>query len=226
MMVDEPPYDLVAVFADADAKILFEALIERAQKSGLIRPIRWRSIRDPRRDAFRVDPVALITPFRREAGCRFMFSWDHVGSGREELLPSESEEEVRTLLRRAGFADDITLVVAFMPEVEAVLVPVWARTKEIVASIREELAPPDDLVLVYARRLAKQKRIQLPADPNAAIRQNPKEMLEGVVSAVQLRWSASVFEKIGRQVSIPAVMVSTDANRIFSQLQLWFPQSY
>lgn len=223
MIVDEPPYDLVAVFADADAKMLFEELIERAQQSRILRPIRWRSIRDPRRDAFRVDPLAIIAPFRRLEGCHFFFSWDHSGSGRENISAGESEEEVLALLRRSAITDDKTLVVAYTPEVEGILVPVWTRTKDVISGIREEIPPPDDLVLEYARRHARQNRIKLPDDAHQALQEYPKEMLVGLVAAVQLRWSASVFQQIGRQVSLTALRNNQHVDRIFLRLSTWFP---
>lgn len=223
MIVSEPPYDLVAVFADADAKLLFEQLIERAQQGRIIREIRWRSVRDTRRDAFRADPTSIIAPFRRVPGCKFLFFWDHQGSGREAVDSAVSVAEVHARLQKAGLDEDTYFAIAFDPEVEVVLLPVWDRVKEIVASIREELPPPDNVVFEHARRILRQNRQRVPATPSEALLQFPKEMLEGVVAEVQLRWSASIFQEIGRQISVRNLRTQVHARQVFDQLGAWFP---
>lgn len=223
MIVEDAPYDLVVVFADADAKMLIEQLIEKAQVAGLIRPIRWRSMRDARRDAFRSDPVSTVSPFRSEPNCKFVFLWDHQGSGREMVAANISEREVIQRLVQAGFQKTDCLAVAFDPELECLLVPVWDRVKQIVASIRQRLPPSDETIYADARRKAKHDRVVFAESFNEALRTNPKELMEALIHELALRWSPSIFQQIGREVSLSRVLTGPDAARIFHSLSQWFP---
>jgi len=218
MIVDAPPYDLVALFADQDAKYLFDALIERGQERGCLRPIRWRSLRDPRRDAFVQHPTESLAPFLRSPDVRFFITWDEAGSGTHVDAP-QAEADVRAELARAGVEADRILAVAFVPELEALFRPVWKRVVELLAELRERTAPAQSLILQLARELEP----SVPQDFDQALALTPKEMLGGALRALQHRPSAAIYEKLGQQVSISEMKRSQAAARVAATLQQWFP---
>jgi len=61
VIVEEPPYELLAVFADADAQAFVERLVERGQERQCLRPFRWRSRRDAMRDGLVARPVDVVS---------------------------------------------------------------------------------------------------------------------------------------------------------------------
>jgi hypothetical protein len=223
VIVEEPPYDLVAVFADADAKALFEELIERGQERSCIHEIRWRSLRDPMRDTVRADPLQILRPFLGPNPPRVMIVWDHDGSGAEDRAPADVEAEVCTKIVQCGAPHDGVRAVALVPEVEAVFEPVWARVKEVLARIRDQMSPADDEVFVEARKRWNVRRGPFPGDVATALRDRPKEMLEALIWILNLRFSSSLFTALGREVSIPGVKGNTAAAQALGVLVDWFP---
>ena len=93
MIVDDPPYELIVLFADEDARRLVMGLIERGQERRCLRPFRWRAIRDPRRDAVVKAPDAALRPFVGRAEHRFVVLWDHSGAAE---MPSPRRPSRRT----------------------------------------------------------------------------------------------------------------------------------
>ena len=136
--------ELVVLFADADAQRFVTKLIERGIERRCLRPMKWRQIRDPMHDP-RVarDPTAALTLFLRHPTCRFVVVLDHHGSGGESRSRESLESDVADVLARAGVAKERTAVIAFEPELESALVPVWDSVLEILArkrSLRDQFA--------------------------------------------------------------------------------------
>jgi hypothetical protein len=216
MIVKDPPYELVAIFADLDAQRFFEQLIERGQQSGCLRPFRWRSLRDPRRDPVWRSPQAALLPMHQE-GCRIFLSWDFHGSGAENEQPDALEEYARNELLRSGVAPESILVACMAPELEKVLGVVWNRVKEVVASVRGQTPPDDGIVL------AKAKFVPIVHDVDEGLRRAPKEVFGGLVAALQLRPTACLFEALGKSLSIPQLKQDPSLRQVAARLAEWFP---
>lgn len=223
VIVEEPPYDLVAVFADADAKLLLEEVIERAQRARMVAPFRWRSLRDARRDAFRADPVSAVGPLLKRGQSNYLFTWDHQGSGRENDEPVACEKEVERALVVAGVGEQRVMAIAFVPEVESLLVPVWPRVVQIVSGIRGGEPPSADFILATAARKARKYRVTLPPSFEDALAEYPKEVFHGLLSAVNLRRSASIYQRLGQDLSIAGMREGPQMERLLSRLEGWFP---
>jgi hypothetical protein len=219
MIVREPPYELVALFADLDAQRFFEQLIERGQHSGCLRPFKWRSQRDPRRDTVWRSPQAVLVPIHRK-NCRYFLSWDLAGSGAEHDGPEKTEEHAWTELERSGIPRPDVLAVCIEPELEKVLGVVWDRVKEVVASVRNQSPPDDARILAKARIGTSLRNVH---DIEELLRRVPKEIFEGLVAAVQLRSKADLFERLGQKLSIPALKQDSTLIRIAARLAEWFP---
>lgn len=217
MLVESPPYDLVALFADKDAELLFERIIERGQERGCIRDVRWRSLRDPRRDAAVArDPGRSLQPFIGR-GSKLLVVWDHEGSGREREAPQQVvESAVQSLVRRGAPARDV-LCVALVPELETVLMPAWDRLASVLVEGRGPV--PSDVAI--AQRLGSSSVEAL----SEARRLRPKEAFQALVEAAGLRWSARLFERLGGALSIPGLKGAREMEQITTCLQAWFPRS-
>jgi hypothetical protein len=219
MIVRDPPYELIALFADLDAQRFFEQLIERGQQSGCLRSFNWRSLRDPRRDTVWRSPQAALLPIRRK-GCRLFLSWDLEGSGAEDDGPDNLEAYARNELRRSDVADEDILAVCYAPELEKVLGVAWSRVKEVVANVRGGPPPDDARVLSKSRLTGSLRDIN---EIEEALRLAPKEVFEGLVAAVQLRTKPDLFESLGRQLSIPLLKQDSVLKRVAAKLAEWFP---
>ncbi len=214
MIVDEPPYDLVVVFADADAQQFFEQVIERGQERHCLRPLRWRSLRDPRRDTLVHAPLAVLDPWLLHCD-RFLLLCDHHGSGRDELGAEELEASLeRTVQARLGQARELVAIV-LAPELEAVLVPVWERIKELLAAQRGRSAPADEEILLQVR----------PADGRPLsdlLQADPRLVLRALFDLLQLRPNARQFTAFGNHLSLPKLKVGRAVDRCTATLQRWF----
>lgn len=222
MIVQEPPYDLVALFSDLEMQKLFEPLIERGQSQGrdCTRPFRWRSLRDPRRDTVWSQPERPLAPFLR-MDCRFLILWDHQGSGGEGAPPTELEERVSDRLESAGVPRDRVLAVALDPELEGLFRNVWPRVKDLIGAERGLGSPDDARILQEARKI--HPRLGVPDDLETALVLNPKELFEGLVRLVNLRRAAPLYEKIGSQISLRALKREPAALRIAAAISGWLP---
>jgi hypothetical protein len=219
MIVKDPPYELIAVFADLDAQRFFEQLIERGQKSGCLRPFNWRSLRDPRRDTVWRSPREFLAPLHRK-GCRYFLSWDLAGSGAEDEDAAKLEDHARSELDRSGIPGSDVLAACIEPELERVLGVVWDRVKEVVAAIREQSPPEDARIIAKARIGADLRGVH---DLHDLLRRAPKEIFEGLVSSLQLRSTAVLFETLGQQLSIPALKQDPTLSKVAAKLSEWFP---
>lgn len=222
MIVQEPPYDLVALFSDLEMQKLFEALIERGQVQGrdCTRPFRWRSLRDPRRDTVWRQPEGPLSPFLR-MHCRFLILWDRQGSGREDVGPSELEEQAVNRLENAGIPRDRILAVALDPELECLFRKVWPRVKELIVAERGGVIPGDPEILVEAQRSHSQLRSYERFED--VLSYHPKEIFEALVRLVRLRRAAPLYQKIGAQVSLQALKREETALRIAQAISTWLP---
>jgi len=224
MIVDEPPYDLVALFADEDARLLIQGAIHRGEARGCLSPFRWRSLRDARRDAFRADPTKVLGPFLNLPECRFLLAWDHEGSGSTADRPAEAEEAVICSLLQAGVARNRVVAVAFEPEVETLLAPVWERVKTVMAAKRGMQAPSDDAVLALIRRVSRSGESAKPSQGvEEALLKRPKEMFSALVRFLNLRRSPRLYSDLGAQLSLRGLKEKREGSQISDALVRWFP---
>jgi len=224
MIVREPPYDLVALFADLDAQKLFEGLIERGQDSrrACTRRLRWRSLRDPRRDTVCHEPERALGQFLADQP-RILVVWDHLGSGREGEDPQNVEESVKHRLGSAGnIPEQNILAVALEPEVEALFLPAWERVKQLLSAERG-MAPPGDEEVLAVVRGVDVARPEGDLDFLQILEAHPKEVFEALVFRVRLRRAAPLYAKIGTEISLPRMKRSAPAERIAKVLAAWFP---
>lgn len=216
MIVDTPPYDLVALLACADQLRLLEALVERGQQSGCLRPFRWRLIRDPRRDQVCQVPEQLLEPFLGSGSCRFLIAWDHSGSGREGQAAEMVEREVRERLKRRGVPSEEVAALAFDPELEICFRPVWRRMVDVLAEVREKEAPDDAVILAALTRSGHRA-----ADLDDAFCRFPKELVEAVFEVLSLRRSPMLYATLGQKLSISLLTLGT-LGRFSAPLEGWF----
>ena len=223
MIVEEPPYEMVAVFADADAKYFVQTLIERGQDRSCLRQFRWRSVRDAMRDAVWSQPVRVLSPFLRIDECRFLLVWDHEGSGRENDYEAGAvEEEVIGALERAGISRSRIEAIALTPEFEGLLTPVWDRAKQMICQIRRTETVEDAVIFERAIRLIRRKGADEPADFPSALEGHPKEVALALLSIVNLRSSPALFKQLAERLSIPRIKLNSQAQRLSRKLEEWF----
>lgn len=219
MIVAEPPCDLLVVFADSDAQRFCEQLIERGQERRCIRPLRWRSLRDPLRDTLVHDPRSAIEAHL--SGCeRFLLVFDHRGSGREDLEPPALEAAVEAELRQRLSPSQQAIACAFSPMLEELLVPTWERAKDLLAAKRGRAAPGDAEVLARLPRVPGGRPPEVLAD---ALAERPKALLDALLEILQLRHHAALFAELGGQLSAPKLKQRRSLDRLMGRLQQWFP---
>lgn len=224
MIVKEPPYDLVALFSDLEMQRFFEELIERGQARGrnCMHEIRWRSLRDPRRDTVWSQPELVLLPFLR-LGCCYLIVWDHHGTGLESQSSSAVEAQVVQRMATAGAPSERVLAVSLEPELESLFKEVWPKVKAVLGEERSISPPEDSVVLAEAQRFSPWSLGEKNLD--RLLKESPKETFEALVRLVRLRRSAPLYEKIGAKVSLPALKRNTAASRIASAVSAWFPRS-
>jgi hypothetical protein len=215
MIVDEPPYELVALFADEDARRLIMQIVERGQEFGCLRRFRWRAVRDPRKDQIGRAAAHVLGPYLSEGNCRFVVLWDHHGSGREGDATSDVEGGVVQSLVRAGISTANVAAVAFVPELEVALIPAWERTLQLIAERRKRPPPTSDEILGHLRIEA--------GSIEQLLRLQPKELFDAALRLLQLRHSAELFEDLGNRLSIPALKGGDALGRLLAALVSWFP---
>jgi hypothetical protein len=222
MIVQEPPYDLVALFSDLEMQKLFEAWLERGQepRRGCARSFRWRSLRDPRRDTVWTQPERALQPFF-QYDCRFLIVWDHHGSGWEASVPADVEAQVVIRLARVGVQAERVLAVALDPELERRLVPIWQRVKDLVGRERSIAPPEDTAILAKAKETLSGVRGTM--DFGQFLARHPKEAFEALVRLVRLRRAAPLYETIGAHTSLPSVKKDATASRVAAAIRAWFP---
>lgn len=228
MIVEDPPYELVAVFADADAQRFVGRLIERGQERQCLRAFRWRSVRTPLRDTLVSRPETVLAPYRRLPGpkCRYLLLWDHQGCGLDPRSAEDIERRVREDLIRTGLPEDDLVAACIEPELEVLLGPVFDRVRSLLARKRGCEPPPDDDQILTKARWIEQRRpsSRVTVDSSAtAMTTCPKEWFEALLSVLNLRRSPALFEELGDSLSIPDLKRVRAAALVASRLEEWFP---
>ena len=210
MIVDDPPYELIVLFADEDARRLVMGLIERGQERRCLRPFRWRAIRDPRRDAVVKAPDAALRPFVGRAEHRFVVLWDHSGCGRD-AEPSEAvEKDVEAIAGPGGRPGRSRRGHRLHAGARGRPGPsVSTRVVEVLSERRGVQCPPD------AQWLAA-----LGPEPlSEQLASKPKEVFDTLLRFLNLRHSAEVFEWLAMKTSIPVLKSGHAIGRISDALQ-------
>jgi len=225
VIVREPPYDLVALFADDDARRFFEQVIERGQERGCLRQIRWASVPDPMHDSLFHHPDRELRPFLTAASfSRFLLVGDQDGSG---LLSAEAEHLAASALLKYSIPQESILVVAIAPELEAILATGdFTRCKELLAEKRKLAPPTDAQVLERARTEIRRMPTgrQLPADLPSALLSHPKEILKATAHLLKFPYTPVLFSDIfGKLLSLQRLKSNSAFARITSSLAAWFP---
>ncbi|MBV9946163.1 MAG: hypothetical protein JOZ69_04885 [Myxococcales bacterium] len=203
------------LFADEDARCLITALLERSQPTvaGCLRAIRWRPLRDPRRDTLVRAPDATLRPFLGNPDHRFLVLWDHGGCGREREPADAVERDVKHKLLQAGATESTVDAIAFVPELETTLVVAWRRVVEVLSKRRPGPAPSDAQILLKSGGARLEEQLE----------RDPKEVFDGLLRCLNLRHSAELFLELGEKISIPTFKAHPTMARISGTLRRWFP---
>lgn len=195
--------ELVVLFADADAERFVSTLLRRGMQSRCLRELRAQSVRDPMRDPkVARSPNLALAAFLHLRSTRFLVVWDHVGSGREREAPGAVEQDVVSVLVQTGLPRENVAAVAFVPELEIALVPVWDRVMQVLAQKRSLLPPA------------------APPRPDA-----PKESLHDALRELRLRPQPCLFEELAAEISVARLKNGEAISRMAAQLVTWFGAS-
>lgn len=230
MIVREPPYDLIVLFADDDAKYFFERIIERGQTARCLRKLRWASVSDPMHDSLCRNPERELLPYVRlpnAASHRYLLLWDHQGSGCENIPIEETESVARQALVNCGVAADRILAVAMQPELEALLVGSTLEHCISILSIERQKTPPTPAQILdrVIRRLRCRRPV--PDPPNSlhsATMIYPKEVLEAIAAHLQIPYNSVLFHKyLGPKLPLGQLQQHTTFARLTTWLLHEFP---
>lgn len=192
--------ELVAIFADADAQRFVMRLIEAGMERRCLRRFVVEPVRDPMRDAHVArDPLSIAQSFLSDPNVRFLVLWDHHGSGREGEPAEHVERDITDAFIRAGVSAERVLAVAFVPELEIALEPVWDRVREELARKRGET--PDDMRFDST-------------DPKAAV--------QALARKHKLRVDPVLFRELAGSLSIPRLKSREPLARVGARLVEWF----
>jgi hypothetical protein len=192
--------ELVAIFADADAQRFVMRLIDAGMERGCLRRFVVEPVRDPMRDAHVArDPLSVAQSFLSNPNVRFLVLWDHHGSGREIDPPQDVERDITAAFLRAGVPAERVLAIAFVPELEIALEPVWDRVCEELAKKRKDPA----LEAVF--------------DAN-----DPKGALEAIARRHRIRLNPALFQELAGSLSIPKLKSRDPLARVGARLVEWF----
>jgi len=211
--------DLLAVFADEDAKVFFAELVRRGIERKCLAPFTWDAMRDPRRDSFVRNPLSTIRS-KMEGFKKFLLIWDHEGSGFDD--PKEAEEGVFEVLEKYEIDRERVGVAALVPELEIAIVPVWEKVKSSLAKKRKTVSPSDDEIHAELRHRIK-RALWETSSIFDLLQTNPKECLQALVHVLDLRFSHTIFQTIGEQVSIREMKQSPQVHSLIKRLERWFP---
>jgi hypothetical protein len=106
--------------------------------------------------------------------------------------------------------------IAFDPEVETALQPSWRNVVCILAELRRREEPSDLLLMESLGRRGVSTR-----SLDDVLNTHPKEMLEALLEALQLRKSPALYKELGRKLSIPRLKTGV-IGRIATVLETWF----
>jgi len=225
MIVEEPPYDLIFLFADQDAEKLFITLLERGQERGCLRNLRVRSLRDTRKDSMSLDPTRYLSPFFSYENCKFLIAWDNHGSGREKLEFETIRNKVADSFAARGISKENVGVAIFYPELEHVFVPLWERVKQIISNKRNTTPPPDSDILRRSAKLSLAVKRANITDFDTLLDHYPKEAFDALVSLVNLRHSSQLYADIAKDISLRTLKKDETVRFIDEFLQTHFPSA-
>lgn len=204
--------DLLVITADADTRVVMQAVLSRPQSLG-IRPLTFDVRRHDGRDSgvFRDGPELVRNDKPQYA--RLLLLWDHHGSGQERRLsPEESAADVQGRLNSVTWKDRSAANV-LVPELEEWL---WHCPAAIGAWIKENDATLDAWQEEFARASNR------PLDE--VHRHHPKELLHFVCRKSRQRIPVPRdYESIAQGASLTAWRSSPSFNRLVVQIQGWFP---
>jgi hypothetical protein len=196
--IEDP--ELVLLFADVDAQAMVETLITRGIERACLRQFRWTSVREPMRDAkVAQDPSRALQPFLNLRTARFAVLWDQHGSGLEGT-DSAAEDMVVKHLRRVDVDAKRVVAVAFAPELESALIPVWDRIVEIIAA----------------------KRSKLPFSAGEPNPLDPKASFKAVLAQHSVKSNPLLFRELANQLSIPSLKNGRAIGKLAAALVDWF----
>lgn len=230
MIVREPPYDLIALFADDDAQRFIEQIIERGQSMRCLRKLRWASVSDPMHDSLCKNPERELDPYVRLPNAdrqHYLLLWDQDGSGREKMPQRIAEDRAIKALHSLGVPEERILAVAIQPELEVMLVePALDRCIEILAKERKRPIPRIEEILrrVSARIRKQEPSADLTIEFGAIITKYPKEILEAVCACLQIPYGPVIFHKyLGPQLPVSLLKRQPTFQRVTDWLARQFP---
>lgn len=227
MIVVGPPYDLIVLFADLDARAFFCEIINRAEQMHCIRPLKWLPVSDTMHDALCKCPERALGPYLRSPA-HFLMVWDHDGSGCEMETVETSEKCAENALIRCNVSENRVCGVALHPELEGIMVRyAYERTKEKLAELRKTQPPLDDEVFRRACKVLATdhpKRRQ-PSSLNEARDKYPKEVLKAICSLLRLKYGAELMQDTLGKLPLGLLKQDRAFLRITTCLQTWFPIS-
>ncbi len=183
MLVKDPPYDLIALVADLDIQRLFGQIIERAQEPGrsCIRPIRWRLVEVPMRDATSGSPADLLEPYKRSTPRpRILLIWDRNDSGSTSGAGELAEVAVDQLARRGWAREEIHACV-LGPELEIVFGAGLGPSHRAPQPSSANPIPVESRILEFYRKRQKAGASQLPFEQLGT--HEPEEVFQALVDA-------------------------------------------
>lgn len=196
---------LVVLYADLDAQYFVTELLRRGIERRCMAAPEAVHVRDTQGDSgVAKDPLETLCPVLQR-GDYVLALWDHHGSGWENRAPEQVEEEVCRKISAIVPRERVEAI-AFVPELEAALAPVWERTLTLLAAGGR----PN------------------PAGPVPFDRAHPREKSWiPAVRATKQRLGAEHFRRVAAGLSLPALKSepASPLHRISQALQTWFPKA-
>ncbi len=213
------------VVADADVEAYLDRVLARGVERHCLRPFKWVIRRDPMRDSgVRRSPLRSVPDLKPGAG-KLLVVLDHHGCGNESEGPEAIEAELVDRFQRAGFARGDARCLVLDPELEEVLVPVWDRAAELMATKRKQSPPPPAQVLAALRRGRTGPGVNT-RDWDATLARQPKECFLTLLRLIGLRHQTALYDEIAREVSLPSMKRGRTGSRLGELLVQWFGGSH
>lgn len=207
-MSGESQLDLIVLVPDNDIEQTIRGLLDRPQDLR-ISPITWELIKHPNHDpgCFN-DGHNLLRTYHNRADYALSI-FDHDGSGQEQKLPQEVEEETKLLLAKNGWSDRAEVVV-IQPEIEEWI---WSGS------------PVIDRVMGWSG-LTPTLRDWLTnngyySDPGQVKPDHPKEAFRSALKESRKKPSAALFRQMADRVDFTNCE-DRAFNRLLNILHNWF----
>jgi hypothetical protein len=202
--------DLAVLVADLDAKETVIGLLNR-QKSLGIRPITFDILKHDQRDAgcYKEAHNLLRAQSRRYDYALVIF--DHDGSGQEQSLAAQIQEDIEERLMRNGW-DQRCRAIVIAPELE---IWVWSTSRQVDVCLGWESRQPDLRTWLREKNLLAE---------NAVKPDDPKFAFDEALAAVKKTHSSSIFRDLAGKVSLRGC-VDPAFQRLHTTLTDWFPDN-